>query len=109
MLFIFFLKQKTAYEVRISDWSSDVCSSDLVTVPAGFATFVGPHHIHSAPVVKTVAFGPATVTITDLTDPLTYLGVDVNGNIVQIDGVPSRVQRRQYAILGRAEIGRAHV
>src|SRR3546814_2865827 len=28
LLFIFF-KQKTAYEVRISDWSSDVCSSDL--------------------------------------------------------------------------------
>src|SRR3546814_7433266 len=28
----FFFKQKTAYEVRISDWSSDVCSSDLVGV-----------------------------------------------------------------------------
>src|SRR3546814_14372762 len=28
---IFFFKQKTAYEMRISDWSSDVCSSDLVT------------------------------------------------------------------------------
>src|SRR3546814_5930857 len=27
---LFFFKQKTAYEVRISDWSSDVCSSDLV-------------------------------------------------------------------------------
>src|SRR3546814_2377939 len=27
----FFLKQKTAYEMRISDWSSDVCSSDLFT------------------------------------------------------------------------------
>src|SRR3546814_4778435 len=26
---IFFFKQKTAYDVRISDWSSDVCSSDL--------------------------------------------------------------------------------
>src|SRR3546814_8521662 len=26
---VFFFKQKTAYEVRISDWSSDVCSSDL--------------------------------------------------------------------------------
>src|SRR3546814_16146080 len=26
----FFFKQKTAYEVRISDWSSDVCSSDLI-------------------------------------------------------------------------------
>src|SRR3546814_1377961 len=29
-IFLFF-KQKTAYEMRISDWSSDVCSSDLVT------------------------------------------------------------------------------
>src|SRR3546814_7516234 len=28
---VFFFKQKTAYEVRISDWSSDVCSSDLLT------------------------------------------------------------------------------
>src|SRR3546814_17025567 len=27
---VFFFKQKTAYEMRISDWSSDVCSSDLV-------------------------------------------------------------------------------
>src|SRR3546814_6502144 len=29
-VFFFFFKQKTAYEMRISDWSSDVCSSDLV-------------------------------------------------------------------------------
>src|SRR3546814_3205894 len=29
MMFFFFFKQKTAYEMRISDWSSDVCSSDL--------------------------------------------------------------------------------
>src|SRR3546814_3673671 len=29
--FFFFFKQKTAYEMRISDWSSDVCSSDLIT------------------------------------------------------------------------------
>src|SRR3546814_8138951 len=31
LLEIFFFKQKTAYEMRISDWSSDVCSSDLPT------------------------------------------------------------------------------
>src|SRR3546814_666608 len=31
----FFFKQKTAYEMRISDWSSDVCSSDLVAAAAG--------------------------------------------------------------------------
>src|SRR3546814_20461459 len=32
-LWFFFFKQKTAYEMRISDWSSDVCSSDLTSAP----------------------------------------------------------------------------
>src|SRR3546814_8480251 len=31
-IYFFFFKQKTAYEMRISDWSSDVCSSDLIDV-----------------------------------------------------------------------------
>src|SRR3546814_3328907 len=31
-MFVFFFKQKTAYELRISDWSSDVCSSDLAVL-----------------------------------------------------------------------------
>src|SRR3546814_12767943 len=38
--FVFFFKQKTAYEMRICDWSSDVCSSDLSSVsrsPAAWA------------------------------------------------------------------------
>src|SRR3546814_7074831 len=34
MCVFFFFKQKTAYEMRISDWSSDVCSSDLRAVTA---------------------------------------------------------------------------
>src|SRR3546814_2776284 len=34
--FFFFFKQKTAYEMRISDWSSDVCSSDLFERVANF-------------------------------------------------------------------------
>src|SRR3546814_5938094 len=33
--FFFFFKQKTAYEMRISDWSSDVCSSDLLDAAHG--------------------------------------------------------------------------
>src|SRR3546814_6482096 len=33
VLFFFFFKQNTAYEMRISDWSSDVCSSDLLPGP----------------------------------------------------------------------------
>src|SRR3546814_4377455 len=32
---LFFFKQKTAYEMRISDWSSDVCSSDLLEARSG--------------------------------------------------------------------------
>src|SRR3546814_5136443 len=32
LLVIFFFKQKTAYDMRISDWSSDVCSSDLFAI-----------------------------------------------------------------------------
>src|SRR3546814_11609087 len=36
MYCIFFFKQKTAYEMRISDWSSDVCSSDLIGLDVGF-------------------------------------------------------------------------
>src|SRR3546814_2439207 len=39
--FVFFFKQKTAYEVHISDWSSDVCSSDLCDA-ARVAQSVGP-------------------------------------------------------------------
>src|SRR3546814_4797503 len=43
LLFFFFFKQKTAYEMRISDWSSDVCSSDLSVPPMPRKEFVdGP-------------------------------------------------------------------
>src|SRR3546814_8560170 len=40
MLIFFFFKHKTAYEMRISDWSSDVCSSDL---PRGVERVIGQH------------------------------------------------------------------
>src|SRR3546814_3183898 len=64
----FFFKQKTAYEMRISDWSSDVCSSDLVRKADGdlgpFAIFLIPAarnaqyagHCH---VAGSVEFNPA--------------------------------------------------
>src|SRR3546814_2561957 len=43
MLVLFFFKQKTAYEMRISDWSSDVCYSDLPGVaPASGSLFAAP-------------------------------------------------------------------
>src|SRR3546814_3645396 len=42
--FIFFFKQKTAYEMRISDWSSDVCSSDLTLVEHRIMRVGHPFH-----------------------------------------------------------------
>src|SRR3546814_18206525 len=38
-MFFFFFKQKTAYEMRISDWSSDVCSSDLAKLEETVADY----------------------------------------------------------------------
>src|SRR3546814_5033279 len=42
MSYFFFFKQKTAYEMRISDWSSDVCSSDLYLQAARHDALVFP-------------------------------------------------------------------
>src|SRR3546814_8351821 len=50
LLIFFFFKQKTAYEMRISDWSSDVCSSDL---NAGWVS-VGIDHDTASFAVRTI-------------------------------------------------------
>src|SRR3546814_14541047 len=44
ILIFFFCKQKTAYEVRTSDWSSDVCSSDLLSQPRNHDLAAQDHH-----------------------------------------------------------------
>src|SRR3546814_133348 len=63
LFIVFFFKQKTAYEMRISDWSSDVCSSDLKyadTVDvmafeevAGYAEIL--QHFHRSPAQEAAA------------------------------------------------------
>src|SRR3546814_4069215 len=45
VLLFFFFKQKTAYEMRISDWSSDVCSSDLAFAVADPAPVEAEHRM----------------------------------------------------------------
>src|SRR3546814_9095978 len=54
LFIIVFFKQKTAYEMRISDWSSDVCSSDLSTKVDGWL-----RKLHVAAVGDTVRAGQA--------------------------------------------------
>src|SRR3546814_6762564 len=56
LLSFFFFKQKTAYEMRISDWSSDVCSSDLSTLAFDVERVrkdfpVLAEHVHGKPLV----------------------------------------------------------
>src|SRR3546814_6860279 len=71
----FFFKQKTAYEMRISDWSSDVCSSDL-----GFATG-GSFRVGGAPGIdkNLVAFRATRGEMVDIRKP----GND-NGGVVVV-------------------------
>src|SRR3546814_8940608 len=64
----FFFKQKTAYEMRISDWSSDVCSSDLYidgfnrADPAGVAALYADDATVEDPVGSPLKTGKAEIT-----------------------------------------------
>src|SRR3546814_4439545 len=54
---VFFFKQKTAYEMRISDWTSDVCSSDLPGVVMWHVSNeLGCHNVHCYCDVSAEAF-----------------------------------------------------
>src|SRR3546814_10296113 len=57
----FFFKQKTAYEMRISDWSSDVCSSDLVffrVIPEMTSQSIHSSITHSSEKAPTIPVQP---------------------------------------------------
>src|SRR3546814_13897466 len=56
---IFFFKQKTAYDMRISDWSSDVCSSDLP--PKGLGTWRLALVLQSGPKEARIGFADGTL------------------------------------------------
>src|SRR3546814_4690613 len=81
MLFVLF-KQKTAYEMRISDWSSDVCSSDLATDSTAAAVTEGgtPPEVDGTPVPALAdgdavePIGDAPIGDSELAAPLPPLG-----------------------------------
>src|SRR3546814_2397139 len=80
----FFFKQKTAYDVRISYWSSDVCSSDLDTVDGRVTRFVW---------LRQFEVGANSAAANRLMDRLEYLQrFDLPADL--LDGVPAhRVTR----------------
>src|SRR3546814_5667000 len=61
----FFFKQKTAYEMRISDWSSDVCSSDLLVGDATVSTADEKYGLswHGKRQARQIALTPSTGTL----------------------------------------------
>src|SRR3546814_7605140 len=87
-VFFFFVKQKTAYEMRISDWSSDVCSSDLAGMRAANAgarcrrrTAVFDHDIQLAPILARRDRDPGVT------------GTDRSGTM--LDGILDRSEERR--------------
>src|SRR3546814_5896399 len=61
VVLFFFFKQKTAYEMRISDWSSDVCSSDLYIRPGQDHCLRGHDDVRRAPAPRADAGGGEVV------------------------------------------------
>src|SRR3546814_10061169 len=70
---LFFVKQKTAYEMRISDWSSDVCSSDLTGTIIGMARALG----ETAPLLMIGMRAFIATPPGGITDPATVLPVQI--------------------------------
>src|SRR3546814_9051149 len=98
--YIFFCKQKTAYEVRISDWSSDVCSSDLLGD-------VGGHRLHQRmTLLQRHVAGGHHGTEQDLDVDLVVGAVDAGG-VVDGVGVDAAATQPELdaAALGDPEIG----
>lgn len=75
-----------------------------VLIPSGEAQFVDPHHLATTPLLRTVPFGNVTVTLNNPADPLTYFMIDSTGAVVQNAGVPTRQQRREFAVVGRVVV-----
>src|SRR3546814_5350689 len=104
MVFVFFFKQKTAYEMRISDWSSDVCSSDLlelglvVVADAAFGHqprgFVG----EAPPAFARARFGVLAGAVhvasrQEIRDDCTTCAVEVDGGVRTMPGAACRARQ----------------
>src|SRR5216117_3955724 len=76
MSFFFFFKQKTAYEIRKGDWSSDVCSSDLAAVFAVASTREEIAWTGSGARTSAIGIEPDVALVVDVTHATDYPGAD---------------------------------
>src|SRR3546814_4647324 len=116
MSYIFFFKQKTAYEMRISDWSSDVCSSDLYwQADDAFFSLIRDREVLTAIVAEVAG---ETVARANANEKAKTLKTIVANHLAGADGrakvehwVPKWMAFPPSASTARGgvEIGRAHV
>src|SRR3546814_9480206 len=123
--FFFFVRQKTAYAMRISDWSSDVCSSDLKDPTFGLdAVWIAPGDADAATGQGYLVVDPGTVIATHLNHKLAQHSAELLGpDEVQslLDGLQERAEHLVASLspqplplttltqVLRGQIGRAHV
>src|SRR3546814_664382 len=93
--YFFFFKQKTAYEMRISDWSSDVCSSDLLALADAFGEF----DEDLAAVVKSVKRPPGCTISIDRVTEIDVCEVDASGNRARRLGISILLSQRDELVL----------
>src|SRR3546814_15557604 len=97
-IFFFFFKQKTAYEMRISDWSSDVCSSDLFRPETGRTHQLRVHALEGLgfPLVGDPVYGRGgTKTRTLLHAERLVVKRDVKPSIIDEAPFPDRTEERR--------------
>src|SRR3546814_13959609 len=100
-LFFFFFKQKTAYEMRISDWSSDVCSSDLADFTIGRRQQAGNHLQQGRLAATRRTNDDEKLAVVDLEverlqrGDLTVLGTIGFRDAVDLDDRPGRSEERR--------------
>src|SRR3546814_9317956 len=92
----FFFKQKTAYEMRISDWSSDVCSSDLLDAPRAGLALQHLLEIFLQPVLADLVAGRDVQRILGLLIFLGVRGADIADQMA--DRGPGRIIARKAAL-----------
>src|SRR3546814_18003985 len=99
ILCFFFFKQKTAYEMRISDWSSDVCSSDLLdgAAPDALRAAAALGCVEAEPVGGHLRPGLA-VELHPRVEPLHRLRIDASGQALQRRQPARRAAREVAAI-----------
>src|SRR3546814_8694963 len=98
---IFFFKQKTAYEMRISDWSSDVCSSYLLLACRYPLVLAGMGGVARAELVLAVTRGGGFGFLGMVREPVALIRAEIERIRAHSD--------RRFGVNLIPEIGRAHV